>query len=120
MRPHIQSTLFGSIKIGGRRYLTDVVVRLDGSVEKRRKNLSKRLYGTSHVISLEEAIHVYQDGAEQLIIGTGRFDSVRLSDEAATYLDEQGCRSTLVRTPDSPTIWNETSGKVIGLFHVTC
>ena len=82
MKPKIEATSFGSITIDGQKIRNDVILRLDGSVKKRKKKLSKRVYGTSHTISLDEAKHVYEEGAELLIIGTGRFDSVRLSEEA--------------------------------------
>jgi hypothetical protein len=45
----IDSTTFGTITIDGKTYEHDVVVRLSGEIVKRKKKLSKRLYGTSHV-----------------------------------------------------------------------
>ena len=120
MRPRTEATAFGSITINGRGIENDVILRLNGSVEKRKKKLSKKVYGTSHMISLEEAKHVYEKGAELLIIGTGQYDSVRLSEEAQAYLRKHDCRTELAATPDAIRIWNEVEGKVIGLFHVTC
>jgi len=67
----IDGARFGSITIDGETYSHDVLIRLDGTVKKRKKKLSKAVYGTSHRISLEEAQHVYQEGAERLIVGTG-------------------------------------------------
>jgi len=120
MKPRIESTTFGSITIDGREIENDVILRLDGAVEKRKKKLSKRIYGTSHTISLDEARYVYEEGAERLIVGTGQYDSVRLSEEAEAYLREHDCRTELAATPDAIHLWNEAKGKVIGLFHVTC
>lgn len=120
MKPKIEATTFGSITVDGQKIGNDVILRLDGSVKKRKKKLSKRIYGTSHTISLDEARHVYQNGAELLIIGTGQYDSVRLSEEAQAYLRRQGCRTKLAATPEAIYLWNKAKGKVIGLFHVTC
>jgi hypothetical protein len=120
MKPKIDKVQFGSIAIEGKTFKHDVVIRLDGQVEKRKKKLSKAIYGTSHVISLAEAEHVYQQGAERLVVGTGRFDSVRLSDEAADYLGQKNCQVDLLPTSEAVQFWNETEGAVIGLFHVTC
>jgi hypothetical protein len=39
----------------GRTYEHDVIIRLSGKVKKRQKKLSKRQYGTSHIISRAEA-----------------------------------------------------------------
>jgi len=120
MKPKIEATTFGSITIDGRKINNDVVLRLDGSVEKRKKKLSKRIYGTSHTVSLDEAKYVYEEGAELLVIGTGQYDLVRLSEEAQAYLREHNCRTKLAATPDAIRIWNEAKSRVIGLFHVTC
>jgi len=120
MKPEIEATTFGSITIDGRDIGNDVILRLDGSVEKRKKKLSKRVYGTSHVVSSDEARHVYEKGAELLIIGTGQYDLVRLSEEAQAYLRKHNCRAKLAATPDAIQMWNRAKGKVIGLFHVTC
>jgi hypothetical protein len=120
MKPKIEATSFGSITIDGQKIEKDVILRLDGSVKKRKKKLSKRIYGTSHTISLDEAKHVYEEGAELLIIGTGQYGLVHLSEEAQAYLEKHNCRTKLASTPDAIGIWNKAQGKVIGLFHVTC
>ena len=120
MKPKIEAGFFGSITIDGRKFRHDVILRSDGSIEKRKKELSKRIYGTSHIISLDEIRHVYEEGAELLIIGMGRFRRVRLSEEAQAYLREHNCRTELAATPQAVRIWNEAEGKVIGLFHVSC
>jgi hypothetical protein len=62
MQPRIDRTRFGSVTIDGKLYEHDVLIRLGGELEKRKKKLSKAVYGTSHTISLAEARHVYQQG----------------------------------------------------------
>src|SRR5712691_5525066 len=99
MKPHIDQTAFGSITIEGELLEHDVLIRLDGQVKKRKKKLSKAVYGTSHIISLDEAQHIYEQGVQRLIIGTGQYDSVRLSDEAADYFQKKQCRVELLGTP---------------------
>jgi len=49
-----------------------VIIRLSGKVVKRKKKLSKKYYGTSHVISKEEAKFVFEKGCEQIVIGSGQ------------------------------------------------
>ena len=120
MRPTIDRTAFGSITIGGEQYDHDVIIRLDGTIRKRKKKLSKAVYGTSHTISLDEARHVYQVGAEQVIVGAGQYGLVELSDEAADYFEEKGCEVELLPTKEAILVWNEARGATIGLFHVTC
>lgn len=72
MKPKIDKTKIGTITISGTKYDYDVIIRLDGRVEKRKKKLSKAIYSTSHIISLDEAKYVYEKGAERLIVGTGQ------------------------------------------------
>ena len=71
MKPSMDGTQFGSITLGGVVYDHDVLVCPDATVKRRKKKLSKAVYGTSHTISLAEAKYVYRhgEGAETLIIG---------------------------------------------------
>ena len=119
-KPRIDRTSFGSITIEGKTFRRDVLIRLSGEVKKRKKKLSKAVYGTSHVVSLEEAQHVYQKGAERLIVGTGQSGLVELSESATDYFRRAGCRVELLPTPRAIKAWNKAEGAVIGLFHVTC
>ena len=120
MKPKIDKTKFGSITIEGEKYENDVLIRLNGKVKKRRKKLSKEIFGTSHIISLAEAEYVYEDGAENIIIGTGQSGMVKLSDEAAEFFHRKECRPVLFPTPEAIHVWNEIKGSAIGLFHITC
>jgi hypothetical protein len=120
MKPRIDHTRFGSITLEGSVSEHDVIIRLSGQVEKRKKKLSKAVYGTSHIISLDEARYIYEDGAERLVIGTGQQGLVRLSSEAAEYLQRVKCQVELLPTPEAIQAWNQAEGAVIGLFHVTC
>ena len=120
MEPLIDQTAFGSITIAGTRFEHDVLIRLHGQMEKRKKKLSKAVYGTSHIVSLDEAKHVYEKGAKRLILGAGQYGNVRLSDEAAHYFKREDCHVELLPTPDAIQVWNKAEGAVIGLFHVTC
>jgi hypothetical protein len=120
VRPHVDRTDFGWLEIEGERHEHDVLIRLDGSVKRRKKKLSKRVYGTSHTISLDEARHVYEEGAATLIIGSGQSGQVHLSPEAEEFFRRRRCDVRLLRTPEAIAAWNESRGKAIGLFHVTC
>ena len=122
MKPKIKETSFGSITVGKKTFGHDIVIGLDGTVRKRNKKLSKRRFGTSHKISLDEIMDIYEKGATQLIVGTGHYDQVRLSEEAAAYLITRRCDAILFSTPKALTRWNETEDRsnTIGLFHITC
>jgi hypothetical protein len=120
MKPKIDKTKFGSITIEGEKYAYDVLIRLDGQVKKRKKKLSKRVYGTSHVLSFAEAEYIYQQGAKRLIFGTGQYGTAELSEEAAEFFKGKGIIVMLLPTPEAIQAWNEAKGATLGLFHVTC
>ena len=120
MKHTIDSTEFGSITVDGETFEHDIVIRLSGDIEERNKKLSLERYGTSHIISQEEAEEFYEKGCGKLIIGTGQLGQICLSGEAQHYLDEHHVTSILEVTPRAITTWNETKEPKIGLFHVTC
>ena len=120
MRPKITKTKFGAITVAGEKYEHDILIRLDGKVEKRKKKLSKEVFGTSHIISLAEAEYIFAEGVQHIIIGTGQSDMVKLSDEAAVFFQQKKCKVELLPTPEAMRCWNEAESLVIGLFHVTC
>jgi hypothetical protein len=116
----IDATEFGAITVDGKIYKHDVIIRLSGEVEKRRKRLSKAQYGTSHVISKAEAKFVFEKGCDLLIIGTGQVGNVRLSPEESEYFDKKQCRIVLERTPEAILTFNRSPAKKVALMHVTC
>ena len=120
MKPHIDRTRFGSITIEGIEYAHDVVIRLDGKIKKRKKKLSKAVYGTSHIVSRDEAAHILDEGAKRLIVGTGQQGALGLSEEARHYLSDHGCSLVLEPTPSAVEHWNQAGGATIAMFHITC
>lgn len=120
MKPKINSTNFGSITVKGKTFENDILIRMNGQIEKRKKKLSKKVYGTSHKISLAEAKYVYEKGADKIIIGTGQTGYVELSKKARKFFEKKYLKSKLLRTPKAIKLWNKSKGNVIAMFHVTC
>jgi hypothetical protein len=116
----IDGTEFGRITIDGKTYEFDVIIRLSGEIVKRKKKLSKKYYGSSHMISKEEAKFVYEDGCKKLVLGTGQDDNVRLSKEAAEFFERKSCKVIAQPTPGAIDTFNHSKKEKIGLFHVTC
>jgi hypothetical protein len=113
-------TTFGTITIDGKTYEHDVIIRLSGEVVKRKRKLSKKYYGTSHVVSKDEAKFIFERGCEQLVLGSGQEGNVQLSPEAEAYFAKKGCKVLLQATPEAIEVFNRSHRKKIGLFHVTC
>lgn len=120
MKPTIQGTEFGQITVDEEVYERDIVIRLSGKVKKRKKKLSKKGKGNSHTVSLDEAKHIFDKGAERLVIGTGQEGNIELSDEAQEYFKKKSCSVELLATPAAVDLWNKSEGKTIAMFHVTC
>lgn len=120
MKPGIDGTRFGCITIDGSEIEHDVLILLSGEVKKRKKKLSKAVFGTSHTISLDEAEYIFEKGAERLVIGSGQDGMVTLSEEASEFFRKKGVKVDLSPTPEAIRQWNKAKGPTIGLFHVTC
>jgi len=120
MTTTIDATSFGSITIDGEEYEYDVLIRCSGEVKKRKKKLSKRVSGTSHLLSRDEAEHIYEAGLEILVIGTGQNGGLHLSPEAHAFFRENGVTVILQRTPEAIGTFNKRGERTAGLFHVTC
>ena len=116
----IENTAFGTTTIDGKTYEHDVLIRLSGEIVKRKKKLSKKYFGTSHVLSKEEAKSVFERGCNQLVVGSGQTGNVRLSREPEAYFEKKDCKVPLQPTPDAIRAFNKSHANKIGLFHVTC
>ena len=116
----IEGTRFGEITIDGATYDHDVIIRMSGRIEKRRKRLSKQKYGTSHIISKAEADYIFEDGCDLLVVGAGQYGNVRLSPEASAFFEKKKCRVIVEPTPQALQTFNHSKGGKAALMHVTC
>jgi hypothetical protein len=119
-RPFINDTSFGSITVEEEEFRHDIFITLNGKIKKRKKKLSKEIYGTSHTISLAEIEHLFEEETEGILIGSGQYGVAVLSEEAADYLREKRCEVIVLPTPQAILKWQGLKGKWIGLFHITC
>src|SRR6266536_1042563 len=95
----IERTTFGTITIDGKTYEHDVIIRLSGEVARRKKKLSKKYYGTSHVLSKDEARFVFENGCEQLILGSGQWATYIYRRKLTRILRKRAARSCCSRPP---------------------
>lgn len=116
----IEKTSFGSITVDGKTYDHDILINKRGEIKKRKKKLSKKIYGTSHLLSLEETEYIYEKGITDIVIGNGQDGMLHLSKEARDFLKKKGCRVHIDNTPGAVEKFNRLNKKKIGLFHVTC
>ena len=110
----IENTTFGTITIDGKTYEHDVLIRLSGEVVKRKKKLSKKYYGTSHVLSKDEAT------ASSSFSAPDRWAMCTYRRKLRLILRKRGCELLLQPTSEALHAFNSSHAKKIGLFHVTC
>lgn len=118
--PVIEAIEFGSATVAGERLDSDLHIRADGEVKKRKKSWARKDYGTSHIIGPRELKKALKKRPELLIIGAGFDEMVRLADEGRELLQERGVRWELLPTPEAVERWNEAEGRKALVLHVTC
>ena len=109
MKPHIDNTSFGSITVNQKMIDHDIVLCWNSDVKRRKKKLSKQVHGTSHILSREEAKQIYRKGTEKIIIGSGQYGALKLSEEAVQYFKKKGCPVTILPTPEAIKANNKAS-----------
>lgn len=120
MKPVIDQISFASITVDNKEFTHDIIIRLDGSVERRNKKLSKQIFGNAHKLARNEAKHLYEEDADLIIIGNGLFGELHLSQEAQDYFNEKSCQLEILNSKKAIIRYNKAEGRVIGLFHTTC
>ncbi len=124
----MMETGFGWIRIDGNTYETDLVLVDLGDglvrVKERDKSHAEIKYGTSHVIDWEE-VRTYLDAwkgikFDYFFLGKGQYGKASLDITARKELENLGIKVICQNTPEALKTWERTSGKKLGIFHVTC
>lgn len=109
-----EGTSFGSVTAGNKKYNHDVHVDPDGNIAPREGD---------HKVSADEIRTVLKSNPEVIVIGTGQFGCVKLSEEAVRVAEASGVKVVRGRTPKAIKKFNELidEGKrVAAIVHVTC
>ncbi len=118
--PEVELGPKGSVRVGGKSYDTDVYVRCDGRVKKRKKAVIKKKFGTSHVIGREEVRKLCKGRPELLIIGTGHEGIAGLDESAERFLQDQKLPFKLLHSPNAVAEYARFKGRKALLLHVKC
>jgi len=116
--PQIEWIGLGEIQINGHRYTQDVVVRGDGSIKKRRRKLSRQVYGDAHMVSVEEVKQICRSSPHVLVVGTGTEGRLSLGHDACLWLDRQGIRFVQKATPAAVLEYKALKGPRALLLHL--
>ena len=111
----IDSYYFGKIKIDGKTYISDVILYPD----KVREGWYRK---QGHLLQKEDLKDVIEYKPETLIVGTGRFGLMKISDEVKKFVESKNIELITEKTKDACKTYNELKDKkkVVAALHLTC
>lgn len=112
-----QDCKFGMVEYDEKKYNHDIIVHVDGNVTPRKKEISRRKYGTSHILAEEEIEPLVHEKPETIIVGSGVHGALRLG--------EISIDADIIVLPTCKAVkkYNQLRGegkKVAAIVHVTC
>ncbi len=112
----IKSYEFGRIKINGTVYTSDVIIYDDhiNSSWWRKEG---------HYLQIEDIEEILNTKPDVIIIGTGKFDTMKVSNDVMEELDSRGIKAIYVKTDEACKKHNEmcdSDKKVVTALHLTC
>ena len=111
----INSYSFGSIEIDGKHYTKDVIIFPD-------RVMSPWWRKEGHFLQIEDLKDYITDEYSKIIIGTGYYGTMRVSEDTLAFLKEKGMETIIKKSTDAVRYYNdlsETRG-VIAAIHLTC
>ena len=117
----INSVSFGVIVIDGKKYrMRDVVILPDGAVRRRKIG---RWLASHHKYEKEDITELIAAGAETVVIGTGIYSGVKLTEGMREYANESKCELVDLPSRQAIQIFDEKENlgiKVGALIHILC
>ncbi len=112
----IKSYEFGRIEIYGTVYTSDVII-YDEYINSSwwRKE--------GHYLQIEDIEEILNTKPDVIIIGTGKFDTMKVSNDVMEELDSRGIKAIYVKTDEACKRHNKISDsnkKVVTALHLTC
>ena len=113
--PHIEHYRFGSIIVDGQRHTQDLII------------LPERVVGgwwrqEGHALHPEDLSLVLAANPEILVVGTGAYGMMRVTEKTRQALDRAGIRLIAVPTAKAVKLYNDlrTKARVAAALHLTC
>ncbi len=112
----VKSYEFGRIEINGTVYTSDIII-YDDHVNSSwwRKE--------GHYLQIEDIEEILKAKPDVIIIGTGKFDTMKVSNEVKKELKSRGVETVYANTDEACCRHNEISGSgktVVTSLHLTC
>lgn len=114
-QPRVETIRFGKIIIDGHAYKRDVVILPD-------RVLPNWWRVEGHVLSYEDLQQALVTTPEVLVIGTGIFNRMQVSDEVRESVEEQGVEMQALAMREACALYNQLSQdkQVVAALHITC
>ena len=112
----VESYGFGRIRIDGKTYHEDLIILPDRVLESWRR-------ARGHELRLDDLKEVLEADIDCLVIGTGYYGMVKVSDEVAEYFERKGVEVVIKPSREACEAYNERvdAGKRVALaLHLTC
>jgi hypothetical protein len=114
--PLIEKYAFGSMRVGGHTYYSDIVITAEGIKEWWREE--------SHLVQSLDITTIVEEKPAALVVGTGYSGGMQISKEAAALCQERGIELIVGRTANALDVYNKIvlEGKktIAAAFHLTC
>lgn len=107
---------FGEIDIDGRAYSSDVIVTPERVIDTWWRK-------EGHNLVVKDLAEVVAAKPDIVVVGTGYFGRMAVSEEARRYLEAQGIRVRADRTREAVRDFNqlqEQQARVVAALHLTC
>lgn len=113
--PKIEAYSFGMMIISGVKYSHDVIVLPDRVIGNWRRR-------TGHTLIPDDILSVFEASPEILIVGTGSFDRMQISDAVIQETNKRGVQLISKPTGKAWLVYNEkvNENRVAAAFHLTC
>ena len=119
----IEKTKFGSITIDGQTYNHDVYINMDGSISKRKKELSRPISRGHTVLGPEEIKLLLSQKPETIVIGKGQFGKLPIPKESRELLESSNVIVIEDKLPIVMHLINnllKEKAKIVAILHITC
>ena len=107
---------FGRIDIDGRTYTSDVIVTPEGVLDTWWRK-------QGHILAMADLAEIVAARPEILVVGTGCYGRMAVSEETRSYLEAQGVQLRQARTAEAVKVFNQLQkapARVVAALHVTC
>ena len=113
---NIRAYRFGRVDIDGHSYHSDVIITPEGVIASWWRE-------HGHGVAVGDLAEIIAAKPEILVVGTGYFGRMAVSEEARGYLEAHGIHLREARTRQAVADFNRLQaqhGRVVAALHVTC